>query len=152
MAQATDYLCAVDAKIEYSDDGGSTWADISGYANSVNPGEQTREVGTYQTASGDTEIVCKGKRTAMGISIEALYAEAVMIDDVRTAFENGDQDFQIRWSPDGGDVGDYQYTSANGILSAWNEVGGGPGADNVSPARVSFTLTTPKVTKSTIAA
>ncbi len=150
MTQMTNAMSAVDAVIEISTDG-NTWTDISGFSNSVQVPAQARASGEAYTFDGDTGIVTYGKRQPIDITVNVLYSETSTnaFDRVRTQHEtaNGGA-LYVRWSPGGGDSGDYRYVTPACKVTSFSY----PSVDaaNAAPIPRSFTVRTPYVTKSTI--
>jgi len=150
MAQTTDGLPMVDVKIEASSDF-SNWEDISGFFNSLTRSGGARSAGDVHTADGDTVITKSGKRGPIDISGRIVYTEGAgdAWQMVRTEFESGDS-FWIRWSPKGGSVGDWQYTTDenNSVLLECPEPVG-DFADG-TPVLVTFVVHTAKVDKAAV--
>lgn len=115
MAQTTGAISGKDLKIEVSSDG-STWTNISGSANSVNPGEQTRMTGETYTGDGAGAIITSGKREPMEVEVRIVYTETSgeAFATVKARHESADGSMYLRYSPKGGQTGEYQYTSATG--------------------------------------
>jgi hypothetical protein len=150
MAQTTGALAAVDCKLEISTNG-SDWTDISGFSNKISPGGQNRMSGEAYTFDGDTAIVGAGKREPVEITVSIVYTEgaAEAFEVVRGQFETaGGGALYVRFSPDGGDVDDFLYTSDAGEITNFNWPE--PDAGNADPKLVEFSLKTPKFTKSVI--
>jgi hypothetical protein len=148
MTQTDEGLPFTDALIEISTDG-SVWTDISGFAGSVSRGGGQRNTGEAYTADGDTAIVKGGKRQPVDVSVIIVYTEETTppYDTVRAAYEAG-SDMYVRWSPNGGDSGDEQYTTDAGIVTDCPEPVGS--VESGDPLVIQFTVRTPKVTKSTV--
>lgn len=150
MPQTTTALSAVDAKIEFSTDG-TTWIDISGSSNSIEPGEQSRQSGEVYTFQGDTAIITAGKREPLEIEVKVVFTPTAgeAWATVRPAFEAAGGKGYLRWSPQGGSTGQKQYTTDAGVLTSLTYP---PAvADDANPIMTGFKLKTPKVTESTIA-
>lgn len=155
MAQTTDAMSAVDATIEVSLNG-STWTDISGSANSITPGSQTRMTGTAYTFDGDLAIVTSGKREPMEVEVSILYTEAdgEGFATIRPEFEDGDRIY-FRYSPKGvGATARAVFTASNDGATAGSVVISSldwPTADAASadPVAVTFTLMVPALIRTT---
>lgn len=149
MAQTSDSMSFKDCKIEISTNG-TTWTDISGFANALGINGGERQVGEVFTFDGDTAIIRGGKRSPLEITVKAVYTEGASdpFETVRTAYEAGSA-LYVRWSPQGGQSGEFQFTSDSGIVtSAPYPVGESGSADVVL---FEFTVKTSKVTKSVVA-
>lgn len=150
MTQTTGGFSATDAKIEYSL-AGVTYVDISGFANSVKPGSLTRNSGARWTHDGDTAILTAGKLGTLDIEVSIVYTEgtgdamAVLLTQMQTA---GGGAVYLRWSPKGGTVGEWMFTSSVGVLKKLDL----PGTDteDAKPCAVSFTVEVATITKSAI--
>ena len=116
MAQTSEYYSMADAKVEFSVNG-STWTDASGMGSEVSVDGGERNTSSAFTFSGDTPIITKGKRTAITVTVNSVYTETAT--DIRkiaqTAYEAGSA-FYVRWSPQGGNTGDLQFTTSIGIV------------------------------------
>lgn len=149
MPQTTTALSSVNGKLEFSSTG-STWVDISGSSNSVEPGDQTRQSGEIYTLSGDTAIITAGKREPIELQVKVLFTptSGEAWETVRPAFEAASGAGYLRWSPQGGATGTKQFTTDAGILTSLTYP---PSmADEAKPVMVGFKLKTPKVTESTL--
>lgn len=146
MTQAVG-LSAVNALVRYSLNG-SAWEDISGYANSVKPGAGTRQTGVRFTHDGDIAIVTAGKRASIDIDVSVVYTETASpapFEALRALFEAGTAVY-FQWSPRGGTVGYFLYTSDPAVIKKLDY----PFTDteDAKPIAVSFTFETAKLTKS----
>lgn len=149
MAQTTGALSSVNGKVEFSTNG-SSWTDISGFVNSVEPTGGNRQSGEMYTLSGDTAIVTKGKREPIELEVKVVYTEggSDAFEVVRAAYEAGTSGY-VRWSPDAGATGDFLFTSDAGPITEFKYP---PAmAEEAGPTAISFKLRVPKVTKSAIA-
>ncbi len=149
MAQTTDPVSAVNAKVEFSTNG-STWTDISGSTNAIEPGEQTRQSGFVMTHSGDTALIAGGKREPLELNVNIVYTETAgeSFELARAAFEAVGGAAYVRYSPKGGSSGNFMFTSDAGVLTklAYPPTN----AEDAKPKVVSFSLLTPKLTKSAV--
>lgn len=120
MAQSTGGLSFVAALIEYATDGGTTYTDMSGFAKVVTVEGGERNSGQYYTADGDTAIVRAGKRVPVTVTVNALYTVTTTdpFGALRTQHHTaGGGSVMIRFSPGGGNTGDYQYvTDTNNVV------------------------------------
>ena len=148
MAQTTGAVAAVNAKVEFSTNG-STWYDISGSSNSIDPGEQERQSAEEYTLDGDYAIVTVCKFQPLEITVKSVFTPTTGEAWARaSAAFVGKNDVYLRWSPQGGANGTKLYTSDKGVLTKlqWPM----SDATDAKPLLVSFTVKTPKVTESTI--
>jgi hypothetical protein len=142
-------ISAVDARLEVSANG-STWIDISGSANAVDPGSAKRKVGTANVFDGDLPVVTTGKRDPHEVKVSALYTEesGETFETIRPMFEAHSRVY-FRYSPKGhGATGHAVYTASNDaatpgacIISElnWPKVE----ADSADPIALEFTLFVP---------
>jgi hypothetical protein len=149
MAQATTGMSWRDAEIEIGTDGAS-WTDISGFSNTLTPGGGARNVGEFYTCEGDTAIIKAGKRGPLDYTVKVLYTEGTgdPFETVRGVYEAGTA-FYLQWSPGGGDVGDFQFTTAEGVVTNAPYPGGDPAPGD--PIAFEFTVRVPSVTKAVVA-
>jgi triacylglycerol esterase/lipase EstA (alpha/beta hydrolase family) len=141
----------VNAYVAYSTASSTTgFTDISGYNNKIEPGEITREAGEVFTYSGDVAIIKSGKRKPLDIKFSFVYTEEAtgpfkMIYDRAVAGSS----IWVRWAPKGNASPNYQYTSDEGIITAFSFPKGDP--DKGEPVMCDFTLKVPQVTEAAIA-
>lgn len=114
MAQITGAVSARNAVVEISTDG-STWTDVSGAANKVDPGTTGRDFGETNTFDGDSPIVTSGKKKSVELSVSIVYTEggSDAFEIFRSAYEN-QTDIYLRYSPKGSTTGYNLYTSSVG--------------------------------------
>jgi hypothetical protein len=155
MAVTTTSMSAVDATVEVSADG-STWVDISGSANSIEPGDQPRMTGTAYVFQGDVALVASGKREPLEITVNALYTETAgeTFETVRAWFEAGTRCY-FRYSPQGvGATGRAVYTASNDGTTAgavvittlsWPTAE----AETADPVAISFQVMAPALIRTT---
>jgi len=136
--------------VELSDDDGSNWVDISGFANSVSVDGGERAIGEFFTAEGDTPIVTSGKRGLLEITIKAVYTEDAADAPyimAQTAYDNH-TNLRVRWSPKGGNIGDFRFTADDApIIGPVFPQGSADSADAIP---IEIKLKTLGVTKATI--
>ncbi len=127
----------------------STWTDISGYATRVDPGDMVRNDGEVYVFGSDKAEVTTGKLAVREINIDILYTEGAsdVFDTIRDAIE-ANSDYYIRWSPQGGSIGDLRFTSDAGKWTSLNDPLAE--ADSADAVVLTATFKTPFVTKSTI--
>ena len=91
-----------------------TYVDISGYAQSVTPSEQTRITGEAYTFSGDTAIFEAGPRQPVSVAVSIVYTEddAGAFDRLEAIFDAVDcpAEMCLRWMPRGDTAGYQEYT------------------------------------------
>ena len=149
MAQTTDGMSARNLTIETSPDG-SAWTDISGFANSVEVDGGERDSEETFTFDGATPIRTVGKRHGYELTVKIVYTEGASdpAEVIRQAYENG-TDFYLRWSPKGGNSGDFMYTTGAGwILSPTYPSGD---AGSAAAMGIEFKVTVNTITKSVVA-
>lgn len=130
---------------------GTTFTDISGLANSVEPDGGERNMGETFTGEGDTPIVTRGKRAALNVKVKAVYTEATSeaYALAKAAYEAA-SDLYVRWAPKGNTSGYLQYTTAAGTVTNSPYQGVADVGDG-SALMVEFTVMTASVTQATIA-
>ena len=148
MAQTTDGMSFKDCKIETSANG-SSWTDISGFANSLDVSGGERKLEETFTYSGDVPILTAGKRGALEVKVKAVYTEGASdpTEVVRAAYEGGTS-LYVRWSPKGGTTGQFQYATAAGKVTTPVYPKGD--AESAAAVMIEFTLKTPSVTKAAV--
>jgi len=148
MAQTTGGMSPTNMSVWTSPDG-STWTDVSGYANSVELDGGERETGNAYTFDGDTAIIKAGKRAPITVTVRGVYTETAdeFYDEVVDAYEAG-TDFYIRWSPGGGDAGDLGYTTSAGIVKNAPYPTGA--TDDATPVMTELVLECSSVTEAAI--
>jgi len=95
---------------------GTSWTDVSGYANSVTVDGGERAVSEFFTVDGDTPIITKGKRSLLEVTVKAVYTEAGSdpFAMALTAYEAGSP-LYVKWIPKG--TG-YTYITSAGVVTA----------------------------------
>lgn len=148
MAQTTNGISMKDCKLEGSTNG-STWADISGFAASIETDGGDRQTGEDYTFDGDTAIITKGKREPIDLTAKVVYTEGASdpFEAVRAAYEAGTP-YYLRWSPKGGGLSTFQYTTPAGVVTSFPYPGGEAGS--ADPVMIEFTLKVPYVTKAAV--
>jgi hypothetical protein len=151
MAQTTAEVWGGGAKVEISTDG-TSYTDISGHATQVSGTTQNRATGEVYTFDGDTAIITGGKLQPLDVTVSTVYTETttdaftVAMTEFQTA---GGDPLYVRWSPDGGDGGDFQFATGACEITSFDfpEVA----SDNAGPVLTSFTVRAPSITKSNVA-
>lgn len=148
MAQTTGGMSMKDCSLEYSTNG-SSWTDISGFSNSIEPDGGDRKLSETYTMDGDTAIITKGKREPIDLKVRIVYTEGGSdpFEVVRAIHEAG-SDFYLRWSPKGGDSTEFMYTSPAGAIQSFPYPGGDTGSSDA--IMTEFVLKVPYVTKSVV--
>lgn len=118
MAQTTGAMSWANCKIELSDDDGSSWIDISGFANSLSIDGGDRQMGEFFTCDGETPIVTYGKRNMLTITINAVYTEGAADEPfiMAATADAAHAALLVKWSPAGGGVGDFEFESSDAYL------------------------------------
>ena len=150
MAQTTGAMSFVAAYLGMSTDG-STWTEVSGYANQVQVSGGERVTGAAYTADGDTAIIKSGKRGPLTVTVSAIYTEAAneAYDEVNDQYETaGGGALYLRWSPGGGGSGDLGYTTSAGVVK--QPVYPSGDAASGDPIMVELVVECASVTESTI--
>lgn len=147
MAQQTG-ISAKDMYVAISTDG-STFTDISGWANKVEPDGGARKTGGYFTFDGDTEGITRGKREKLTIKVSILYTEGVSdaYATVKAAYENNTA-LYARWSPKGNTAGNKRYQTSAGIVVSMPYASGD--AESADPIMTEFDLEVASVTESAV--
>lgn len=117
MAQGT----GISAKAQYvaiSTDG-SSFTDISGYSNTVEPDGGERKAGEFFTFDTDYPGLTRGKRESIDVKVNILYTEggSDAWATVNTAYENNSA-LYVRWAPQGNTTGYSRYTTGAGIVTS----------------------------------
>lgn len=115
MAQTTGGVAGAAAQVEMSTNG-SSWTDISGFANAVEVDGGERQIGSIFTFDGDTPLLTSGKREALGLKTSIVYTEggSEAFETYRQAYENNTR-FYLRWTPAGNTAGKFQFISSAGF-------------------------------------
>jgi len=117
MAQTTNALSWANCKIELSTNG-SSWTDVSGFANSVGVDGGERATSEFFTVDGDTPIVTAGKRGFLEITIKAVYTEAGSdAYAMGIAAYEGNSALYARWTPKGSGAGAFVFTTSAGRVT-----------------------------------
>jgi len=129
---------------------GTTWTDISAAANSVSVDGGERMAEALYTFGVDVATITTGPREPLEVTVRLVYTEGSSdaFETVRAAYEDGEL-LYVRWSPRGGNTGDFRYTSGAGVIKSLNYPGGEAGSAEV--VMCEFVLRTPQVTKSVVA-
>lgn len=147
MAQTTDGISFVNATVEYSTDG-VAFADISGFANTVDVSGGERSAGEVYTADGDIAILTFGKLAPVDITYNSVFTEGATepFERLRGYHQtaNGAQ-VVFRFAPQGGEgTGQITFTGTGKITEApW--LGGDAGSPD--PLTFSTTVRTANILK-----
>ncbi len=148
--QTTGAMTGVNCPIEFSIDG-TDWDNIAGSTTAIEPSEQTRMTGVAYTLDGDYAIITGGKKEPVEVEVKILYTtvstEAYAL--VQAAWE-ANSPVYLRWSPQGGDVGDKRFKGSAGVLSAFLPP---PAiADDANPVPAGFKVMFPRIVEETVSA
>ena len=148
MTQTTGGMSPTEMYVGVSTDG-SSWTDVSGYANSVEISGGERQTGSAHTFDGDTAIIKAGKRDPLTITVRGVYTETAtqFYDKVVDAYTAGTS-FYVRWSPGGGDSGDLGFTSSSGFIK--NNPYPAGSTDDAAPVMTELVLECASVTEAAI--
>jgi len=157
MAQTTTAIPRSNYQIEVSTNG-SSWTDISGSSNQVNPSGGDQMYGEQHTADGNAPtVVATHKTGAITITCNILYTETSgeAFQTVWARYEGAAKTIYFRYTPDGGDSGDERYTATNdaGTAVACPIINCLPpvvDAGSGDPAMASFTIVAPKLVQAAI--
>lgn len=154
MVQTTTSVAMACALLEIATDSGCAgWLDISGSSNQLTGTEQTRISGETYSFDGDGPIIQGGKREPMELVVQTVYTETALeaFEAARAAFEMTGCGMRmcLRWSPNGGAIGDALYTTPRGILTSFTY----PQIDATAggPILAGFTLKVSGITHSVVA-
>lgn len=157
MAQTTAAISQAGFKAEVSTDG-SNWTDISGQACTVTEDGGDVKVGSQHTATGaEAVVVSTNKVEPKTLTVKALYTEEATEawKVVRAQYAATNKVIYLRYSPNGGNPGDLQYTTAvAGVAAAVPIVSFvtpelDAGAED--PAMFEFSVMTPGLLEATVA-
>lgn len=150
MAQTTGSLSWANCKIELTDDAGVSWTDISGFTNSIAVDGGERATAEFFTATGDIPIVTAGKRGLLEITAKCVYTEDTANAPFIMVHESSETQtpLQIRWSPKGGAIGDFRFTSSAG--QCVKPVYPQGSADSADAIPIEFTIKCGSIAKTTI--
>jgi hypothetical protein len=118
MPQTTDSIWGGAAYVGISTDG-SAWTDIGSHAMNVSPEGGDRRTGETWVFDDEDAIVKVGKKNSRQTRVDFVYTEiaADAFEVARAQFEAaGGGSIYVRWSPNGGGVGDAGYTSDAGFV------------------------------------
>jgi hypothetical protein len=148
MAQTTGGMSAFDLMLGWSING-STFTNVSGSSNSVAVDGGERAIGSALTFDGDYPIVKAGKRGVITVTIRGIYTEITsqLYALAKAAYEAGTVVY-VRWSPGGGDAGDFGYTTGAAYVKSLPYPGGE--ADSADPILTEVQLDCAVITQATI--
>lgn len=146
MPQITGGDSARNLKLEVSTNG-TVWTNVSGAASTVGTSGGAKATGESYTFEGDDPIVTSGKSQPFEVTVTALYTEGAsdLFEIARPIYEAGTA-FYLRWSPLGGQTGEFVFTTGIGRLTALTYPGGDAAAGG--PIMTGLTWRGPKPTKS----
>lgn len=150
MAQTTSAVVFGNASWVGFSTNGTTYADISGISQSVEPAGFELETAATYTSGTTTAIVTLGNFSPSEITIRALYSETA--GDFWTVLEaayRAKTALKVAWAPRGNTSGYLHFITGTGYISKLAAPGGeAAGAD---PVATEFTVYAPSVTPSTAA-
>lgn len=153
MPQTTTAMNTIDAVVEVSTNG-TSWTNISGSTNKVEPPEITADVGSVATLEGQYKIVRAGKLNPSEVNVTILYTENAATEAFALLWTQANlpgKPIYLRWSP-GGTNGEDRFFSADandnkapGRISKLQL----PGADaeEAAPTLLQFTVMVTKIGK-----
>ncbi|MDR3572856.1 MAG: hypothetical protein P4L50_03260 [Anaerolineaceae bacterium] len=149
MTQTLSGMSFVNTKIEMSTNG-TIWTDISGFANQIKVDGGDRDTGEAYTFNGDKAIVTAGKRKPTNLKCLAIYTEGLSdpSEILRGCYEAASPIY-LRWSPKGGNSGNFQFVSDPGIVTSEPYPDGE--AKTADPIVIDFTIATPGITRNILA-
>ena len=115
MPQSIGINNTVDAVVELSTDG-TTFTNVSGTVNKVEPSPQTADSGSVATHEGQYKAVRGGKYNPVDVTVTIVYTE---ITGEAYAVVNGQKNVPgrplwVRWTPFGSN-GDHRFVTADGL-------------------------------------
>ena len=119
MAQTTSSIWGGAAYVGVSSDGAS-WTEISSHGMKVTPEGGDRRVGEAYVFDSEDPISKVGKKNPRDTRVDFVYTEIAedAFEVVRAQFEAaGGGSLYVRWSPNGGGIGDAGYTTDLGYVS-----------------------------------
>lgn len=150
MAQTTNAISWKDCKIEMSANG-TAWTDVSGFSNSVKVDGGERAIGEFFTVDGDTPILTAGKRSALTVTVAAVYTEAGSDPYALAVAAYEDcTPLYVRWSPKGGNATNFQFTTSSGFVT--QPVYPAGAADSGDPISIEVAVQVASITKSVVSA
>ena len=147
MAQQAG-VSAKDMYVGVSTDG-TTFTDVSGWANAVEVSDGERKTGGYFTFDGDTEGLTRGKRSKLKIKVNIIYTEggADPYATAKAAYENNTP-LYVRWSPKGNTTGNKRYTTSAGAVT--DPPYGGGEAEEADPIMLEVNVEASSLTESAV--
>lgn len=124
MAQTTTATSARNARIAISTDN-VTYTDISGSTNQFSPGDGTRLTGTLHTFDGEGPIIVAGKLDSQESTFRIAYTETAgeAYALAQAAFAATNSTLYARVDPLGSTTGNFRFTSAKGVITAFPSFG-----------------------------
>ena len=120
MAQTTDAIWGGAANVGISIDSGATWTPIISHAMKVTPDGGDRRMGEAYVFDDENPINKVGKKNPRDTRVDFVYKEiaADAFEVARAQYDAaGGGSMQVRWSPNGGGIGDAGYTTDVGNVS-----------------------------------
>lgn len=139
MAQTVGQTSFRNAVIEYSTNG-SSWVDMSGVSNKIDPSGGDRQQGEEFTGDADTAVIAIGKREPIKLGVDIVYSEATTDHFVNMeTYHQGGTALKIRWAPKGSATGNFRYTTDTGYITSFTPPAGEYGSGD--PILVSLEMT-----------
>jgi hypothetical protein len=111
MPQTSTALNTTNAVVEVSTNG-TSWTNISGTSNMVEPTPQTVDTGSAATLEGKYKIVLSGKYNPQEVTVTILYTETASEAYAILYGQREIGTIYFRYTP-GGSNGEYRYKAAN---------------------------------------
>lgn len=137
------------AKIEVSTNEGVGWTDISEEAGAVSRTGGEKDVSGFKTFGLCVPVQTTGKPGLITVNVRARYVEATLLDTLYTQYKSCCSGIlDVRWTPLGGNAGDYRYTTVSGFLVS--DPSPSVVADSSDTALVEFTVSCVAVNQDTV--
>lgn len=130
MTQTSNAISFANCVISLSANG-SSWTDVSGFANSVSVDGGERATSEFFTVDGDTPIITSGKRSALEVTIKAVYTESGSDPfALALAAYEGNTPLYVKWVPKG--TGFIYTTSIGSVVGPVYPTGAADSSDAVT--------------------
>lgn len=138
MTQTADHISGADFLLEFSDDSGVGYDDISGSVTSVIPSGGELNTGESYTAEGDHALVSYGKYSTLTLDVICIYTETAgeAWKLVKAAVDAKKKTCRLRWAPGGGVTGNARFETPDGaVVSSLLPAGD---ANSAGPLTIAF--------------
>lgn len=142
---ANNAITFKNCEVEFSTNG-TTWTAVNAEATAVEVGDASRMTSDVYAFDADTALVLSGKREPVDVTLRLLYTDADPFDTLLSEFVNANT-LYIRWSPNGDNSGNKQYTASGPITTITFPQGEASSAD---PVAVSVTIRAAEITQTTV--